>query len=241
MLRKLAEALLVEQAHSDPERYGFELPDALSGRSVHADQRKENPERAASPRLTPTAMVFRPPLQEKRYRQRSSSTMWSFSMTIFRLDSSNAATAAMRKSTTGRSTSLRCAASRELLSIPASFARCRTAGRAFCRRARAKNERARSSCCTKLFRTAMRSCARTRWRWLERTGAPMQTACLPAIHFLLLPGVDAANFWGDLLRHFSLDEHNRLESNEFYLRFSFMVAYRHLLTNVQILHTFFIT
>lgn len=26
------------------ERYGFELPDALSGRSVHADQRKENPE-----------------------------------------------------------------------------------------------------------------------------------------------------------------------------------------------------
>lgn len=60
----------------------------------------------------------------------------------FRLDSSNAATAAMRKSTTGRSTSLRCAASREPLSTPASFARCRTAGRAFCRRARAKNERA---------------------------------------------------------------------------------------------------
>ena len=34
---------------------------------------------------------------------------------------------------------------------------------------------------------------------------------LPAIRFLLLPGVDTANFlgdfWGDLLRHFSLDEH----------------------------------
>ena len=30
---------------------------------------------------------------------------------------------------------------------------------------------------------------------------------MPAIHFLLLPGVDAANFLGDLLRHFSLDEH----------------------------------
>ena len=35
----------------------------------------------------------------------------------------------------------------------------------------------------------------------------MDRPCLPAIHFLLLPGVDAANFWGDLLRQFSLDEH----------------------------------
>ena len=34
---------------------------------------------------------------------------------------------------------------------------------------------------------------------------------MPAIHFLLLPGVDAANFLGDLLRQFSLDEHiNRI-------------------------------
>ena len=32
---------------------------------------------------------------------------------------------------------------------------------------------------------------------------------MPAIHFLLLPGVDAANFLGDLLRHFSLDEHRQ--------------------------------
>lgn len=34
---------------------------------------------------------------------------------------------------------------------------------------------------------------------------------LPASRFLLLPGVDTANFlgdfWGDLLRHFSLEEH----------------------------------
>lgn len=142
--------------------------------------RRSSLARAASLRLTPTAMVFHPPLQEKRYRQRSSSTMWSFSMTIFRLDSANAATAAMRKSTTGRSTSLRCAASREPLSTPASFARCRTAGRAFCRRVRAKNERVRSSCCTKLFRTAMRNCARTRWLWPERTGVPMQTASASA-------------------------------------------------------------
>ena len=73
-----------------------------------------------------------------------------------------------------------CAASREPLSTPASFARCRTAGRAFCRRVRAKNERVRSSCCTKLFRTAMRNCARTRWLWLERTGVPMQTASASA-------------------------------------------------------------
>ena len=35
----------------------------------------------------------------------------------------------------------------------------------------------------------------------------MDCPCLPAIHFLLLPGVDTANFLGDLLRHFSLDEH----------------------------------
>ena len=35
----------------------------------------------------------------------------------------------------------------------------------------------------------------------------MDRPCLPAIHFLLLPGVDAANFLGDLLRQFSLDEH----------------------------------
>ncbi len=38
--------------------------------------------------------------------------------------------------------------------------------------------------------------------------ASMDRPCLPAIHFLLLPGVDTANFLGDLLRHFSLDEHN---------------------------------
>jgi len=38
--------------------------------------------------------------------------------------------------------------------------------------------------------------------------ASMDKPCLPAIHFLLLPGVDAVNFLGDLLRHFSLDEHN---------------------------------
>ena len=41
---RYCEAPLVEQADSDLERYGFKLPDALSGRSVHADQRKENPE-----------------------------------------------------------------------------------------------------------------------------------------------------------------------------------------------------
>ena len=35
---------------------------------------------------------------------------------------------------------------------------------------------------------------------------------MPAIHFLLLPGVDAANFLGDLLRHFSLDEHNIMKT-----------------------------
>ena len=33
---------------------------------------------------------------------------------------------------------------------------------------------------------------------------------MPAIHFLLLPGVDAANFLGDLLRQFSLDEHTMI-------------------------------
>ena len=35
----------------------------------------------------------------------------------------------------------------------------------------------------------------------------MDRPCLPAIHFLLLPGVDPAIFLGDLLRHFLLDEH----------------------------------
>ena len=33
----------MEQADNDLERYGLELSDALSGRSVHTDQRKENP------------------------------------------------------------------------------------------------------------------------------------------------------------------------------------------------------
>ena len=37
----------------------------------------------------------------------------------------------------------------------------------------------------------------------------MDRPCLPAIHFLLLPGVDPAIFLGDLLRHFLLDEHSR--------------------------------
>ena len=40
--------------------------------------------------------------------------------------------------------------------------------------------------------------------------ASMDRPCLPAIHFLLLPGVDPAIFLGDLLRHFSLDEHKTL-------------------------------
>ncbi len=39
--------------------------------------------------------------------------------------------------------------------------------------------------------------------------ASMDKPCLPAIHFLLLPGVDSANFLGDLLHHFLLDEHIR--------------------------------
>ena len=39
------------------------------------------------------------------------------------------------------------------------------------------------------------------------TKATMDRPCLPAIHFLLLPGVDPAIFLGDLLRHFLLDEH----------------------------------
>ena len=37
-------------------------------------------------------------------------------------------------------------------------------------------------------------------------------ACLQSTSYFL-PGVDAANFWGDLLRHFSLDEHSVIPEN----------------------------
>lgn len=54
----------------------------------------------------------------------------------------------------------------------------------------------------------------------------MDRPCLPAIHFLLLPGVDAANFLGDLLRQFSLDEHRSGHYNS-------RVTYRNELTKLS--------
>ena len=50
----------------------------------------------------------------------------------------------------------------------------------------------------------------------------MDRPCLPAIHFLLLPGVDAAIFLGDLLRHFLLDEHTAQRLADESVRYAYL-------------------
>ena len=48
------------------------------------------------------------------------------------------------------------------------------------------------------------------------TKTSMGKPCLPVIHFL--PGVDTADFFGDLLHHFSLDEHSSESCQDLYAK-----------------------